>query len=447
MLKNSEVNFLIFFYLIECGYSHTAFSFKCESNLKFLKNKIKHIPPGLLISLIQRGIKYSQIESDFLLPKVDNFRSPIENFFFQKRNFAGKLYHNKFNSHLKTDKFGMLRKKDSNIQNSIWHIRKNIFFWSSYDSCIFKTKWDKCERKELKNKTIITENFGKEYIDSNKITALDMNLIGTIISCATFNGCIQLWSETGFLLFEKILSKIAIVELRWCENSDYITIGDLNGKILIWSIWNQSMIFESFLSLKFLKGLFYLNKNKILAYDDDNELSIFDLTNKLIQNKKSHFSKNNEFLYCSKNDRIASCHENKNISIWTSIDNLKLEYELKGHKKEVTCLQWKPFFFSKFGKISLLLSTSMDLSSKIWQVEKKRSIFTFFQDTPGVSVTWSLLGKEFSVGMIDKIINFAKENKKFELKEVYTRQPVFNLNSHSMNLFFLGFCNDTIVFY
>ena len=111
ILKNSELDFLMFFYLIECGYTHAAFTFNFEANLNFIKNKSKNVPPGLLISLVQRGILYAQIESDFLTVKSKNFRSPIENFFFQKREPLGKNFSCFKNLQKPKKEFRLIKKK------------------------------------------------------------------------------------------------------------------------------------------------------------------------------------------------------------------------------------------------------------------------------------------------------------------------------------------------
>lgn len=60
-----EVNVLVYRYLQESGCMHSAFTFACESLVTKSTVAITHaesIPPGSLISLIQKGLMYLQVE-------------------------------------------------------------------------------------------------------------------------------------------------------------------------------------------------------------------------------------------------------------------------------------------------------------------------------------------------------------------------------------------------
>jgi transducin (beta)-like 1 len=63
-LSSDEVNFLLYRYLQESGFCHTAFTFASESMLgrSSLRNAEKDIPPGALISFLQKGLQYVGIE-------------------------------------------------------------------------------------------------------------------------------------------------------------------------------------------------------------------------------------------------------------------------------------------------------------------------------------------------------------------------------------------------
>ncbi|KAK2948196.1 hypothetical protein BLNAU_16905 [Blattamonas nauphoetae] len=57
-----ELNYLIYLYMVENGFSHTAFTFANESLC--LVNDIKDVsvPPARLIHLLQKGLSYMEIE-------------------------------------------------------------------------------------------------------------------------------------------------------------------------------------------------------------------------------------------------------------------------------------------------------------------------------------------------------------------------------------------------
>ncbi|KAG2377550.1 hypothetical protein C9374_009066 [Naegleria lovaniensis] len=62
-LTSDEVNFMIYRYLQESGFKHTAFSFANESGVQNCGFRGSEIPPGVLISFIQKGVQFLEIET------------------------------------------------------------------------------------------------------------------------------------------------------------------------------------------------------------------------------------------------------------------------------------------------------------------------------------------------------------------------------------------------
>eukprot|EP00632_Arachnochrysis_sp_CCMP2950_P011041 CAMPEP_0185690504 /NCGR_PEP_ID=MMETSP1164-20130828/1159_1 /TAXON_ID=1104430 /ORGANISM="Chrysoreinhardia sp, Strain CCMP2950" /LENGTH=685 /DNA_ID=CAMNT_0028357075 /DNA_START=450 /DNA_END=2507 /DNA_ORIENTATION=- len=64
-ISTEELNFLIYRYLQECGFVHSAFTFSYESLViksSIAASRAKDIPPGALVSFIQKGLLYLQVE-------------------------------------------------------------------------------------------------------------------------------------------------------------------------------------------------------------------------------------------------------------------------------------------------------------------------------------------------------------------------------------------------
>ncbi|KAA0199305.1 F-box /WD repeat-containing protein TBL1XR1 [Fasciolopsis buskii] len=59
---SDEVNFLIYRYLQESGYGHSAYLFGLESQISRSNIDGSMIPPGSLLSLIQKGLQYTEAE-------------------------------------------------------------------------------------------------------------------------------------------------------------------------------------------------------------------------------------------------------------------------------------------------------------------------------------------------------------------------------------------------
>lgn len=64
-VSSDEVNYLVFRYLQESGFSHSAYTFGYESYVA--KTSIAsgvELPPGALISFIQKGLQYLELEAN-----------------------------------------------------------------------------------------------------------------------------------------------------------------------------------------------------------------------------------------------------------------------------------------------------------------------------------------------------------------------------------------------
>lgn len=62
-ITSEEVNLLVYRYLLESGFSHSAFTFASESQVSRSNLATTDVPTGSLISFLQRGLQYKQLET------------------------------------------------------------------------------------------------------------------------------------------------------------------------------------------------------------------------------------------------------------------------------------------------------------------------------------------------------------------------------------------------
>lgn len=62
-ITSDEVNFLVYRYLQESGFLHSAFTFAYESQLAKSSVINTELPPGALVSFMQKGLQYVGIEA------------------------------------------------------------------------------------------------------------------------------------------------------------------------------------------------------------------------------------------------------------------------------------------------------------------------------------------------------------------------------------------------
>jgi transducin (beta)-like 1 len=61
--SSDEINFLVYRYLQESGFTHTAFTFAHESLVSRSTASDSEVPPGALLSFLQKGLQYVEVES------------------------------------------------------------------------------------------------------------------------------------------------------------------------------------------------------------------------------------------------------------------------------------------------------------------------------------------------------------------------------------------------
>lgn len=107
---------------------------KKEGNINFSSRIQLDFPPGVLVALIQRGIVYSQIETDFSLFSSKLSRSPVENSFFLLKNELDMyLKGRKINKNVKKRKVSFLDCKLT-LQICNWHPRRLCAYFGTRNS-------------------------------------------------------------------------------------------------------------------------------------------------------------------------------------------------------------------------------------------------------------------------------------------------------------------------
>ena len=64
MLTSEVVNYLVMRYLQESGFNHTAFVFGHESTVAKSTVDPNNVPPGSLITFLQKGMQYLEMEAN-----------------------------------------------------------------------------------------------------------------------------------------------------------------------------------------------------------------------------------------------------------------------------------------------------------------------------------------------------------------------------------------------
>jgi WD40 repeat protein len=437
--KNEELDLLIFFYLQECGYYHSAFTFSCESDINLIEQKENIIPPGLLVSIYQRGLLYSDIEINFSQSKFDNVRSPILDFFYEKKKDT--IFNWKFKKNINFHKIITFLNQNS-IQSYTWHPRKFTIYLSTVNFTIYK--WIIQNFKIINNLSesqmvINSDKNLNEKISKSEITSIDFNFNGTIIVSSTNNGFICFWAETGKFLKKFLTNFCKIEDIKWSENSRFIAISCLNGKITIFSSWYCQVLNQiSVYSLNLLEINWISNKN-LLFSTANYIIGMINLSRKKIYGIFAHSSKICDIDLYLANNFVGTCSRKGNIRVWIYNFKLVMLFEINAHYKEITAIKWKPNYISynlysnRIKRELCILSVSLDCSVKVWNLSNQKCVFSYNHKKPFISATWNLYQNKFLAGVSGGVIihmNF--KTKEIDEKKI-GKYGIFDIHSHSMS--------------
>lgn len=74
-ITSEEVNVLVYRYMVESGFQHSAFMFGLESHTQQTTINGTNVPPGALISILQKGLQY--VEAEVSITEVCCFRASL----------------------------------------------------------------------------------------------------------------------------------------------------------------------------------------------------------------------------------------------------------------------------------------------------------------------------------------------------------------------------------
>ncbi|KAK6287816.1 hypothetical protein POUND7_013995 [Theobroma cacao] len=63
-ITSAELNYLVFRYLQESGFTHSAFTLGYEAGINKCTIDGNLIPPGALITFVQKGLQYLEMEAN-----------------------------------------------------------------------------------------------------------------------------------------------------------------------------------------------------------------------------------------------------------------------------------------------------------------------------------------------------------------------------------------------
>uniref|UniRef100_A0A665WNQ4 Transducin beta like 1 X-linked receptor 1 n=1 Tax=Echeneis naucrates TaxID=173247 RepID=A0A665WNQ4_ECHNA len=292
-ISSDEVNFLVYRYLQESGFSHSAFTFGIESHISQSNINGALVPPAALISIIQKGLQYVEaevsinedgtlfdgrpIESlsliDAVMPDVVQTRQQAyrdkmaqqqaatsapasatggsiagnakngENTANGEENGAHALANNHADLmevdgdvEIPQNKAMVLRGHESEVFICAWNPVSDLLASGSGDSTA--RIWNLSENSTSSSTQLVLRHCireGGQDVPSNKdVTSLDWNSEGTLLATGSYDGFARIWTKDGNLASTLGQHKGPIFALKWNKKGNFILSAGVDKTTIIW---------------------------------------------------------------------------------------------------------------------------------------------------------------------------------------------------------------------
>eukprot|EP00033_Pygsuia_biforma_P001508 GCRY01001703.1.p1 GENE.GCRY01001703.1~~GCRY01001703.1.p1 ORF type:complete len:472 (+),score=72.83 GCRY01001703.1:215-1630(+) len=421
-ITSDELNFLILRYLQESGFQHSAFVFGHESVVINSGVDGSNVPPGALISFIQKGLQYCEIERhvredgteidceepfELLAPHICREKS-------EKREKKIKKEKKENKADKQLQKVEITGREVSNFighQAEVfvcqWNPKQPLLASGSSDATVriwnlnAVAEFDGPQGEGVSKTSIVLNHKGQD------VTALDWNLTGEYLATGSYDGHAFIWNAQGELIRELKRHTQAIFSLRWSRDGDYLLTGSVDKTAIVWDgktgAPKQQFCFHTAPTL----DVDWRNNNTLATCSSDNLIYVCKVgEQRPLRVFEGHKNEVNCIKWDPSGTLLASCSDDCTAKIW-SMATGKLVHNLTGHTKEIYTVKWSPTGPGSANpdKPLLLASASFDYSIRIWDAETGKLRLHLTKHTkPVYSVCFSPDGNYVASGSLDRML-------------------------------------------
>jgi transducin (beta)-like 1 len=445
-LTSDEVNFLIYRYLQESGFQHTAFTFANESLINKSNINAIDVPNGCLISYLQKGLQYKEIEAhlqedgtevdcdetfSLLSPhtchvkkeKLDRDRDGDVQPMDHDAGRFSSLNMNEGETGLNTAASEPVEIPQSQVTVLEGHLSEVfICAWSPAASLLASGSGDSTariwaipdgpcgERSDPVPQPIVLKHYTNASEKSKDVTTLDWNGDGSLLATGSYDGLARIWTSKGELVATLNKHQGPIFSLKWNKKGDYLLSGSVDRTAIIWDArpgQGQALQQFEFHTAPTL-DVDWRNNTSFATCSTDKMIFVCELgKTKPLRSFQGHQDEVNAIKWDPTGTLLASCSDDFTAKIW-SLKHDKCVHDFRDHTKEIYTIKWSPTGpnTDNPNKNLVLASASFDATIKIWDVEVGSCLYSLTKHLdPVYSVAFSPNGDFLASGSFDRCLH------------------------------------------
>lgn len=449
----TRLNFLV------AGYVHSAFTFGYESQV--VKSRIdgSQIPPGALLSFVQRGVNFVEIEETLIedgMRTAGNATSALDgvtslldvhrclcnqDFKIQRPDKAvnaGNGAAGPVGMDVDEKETGENAEKSAvaSRPNSIDVPEGDVLSLKGHSSEVFVCAWNpmtsmlatgsgdstariwpipanlpvpsSAAMAQASQPLVLVHSLDQHgntlptRRKANDVTTVDWNPAGTMLATGSYDGCARIWTESGDLKHTLMRHKGPLFSLKWNKKGNYILSGSVDQTTAVWNAETGRCVKQFTFHDAPTLDVDWKDDETFASCSTDKMIYLCSLeSNSPVQTFEGHEDEINCLKFDPSGNLLASCADDYTAKIW-STKTSKVIYNLREHTREVYTMQWCP----SVNRRLVLATASFDAMVKLWDVNTGRCIKTLAGHTdPVYSLSYSPNGQYLASGSFDRCLN------------------------------------------